>query len=122
MVHMSADCQLRGNFITYVLAWEERPLVQVHCFQKERGLFTLGIKYSRCRKGSFSYPSWHGFVYLERFSSVAAWQFDLKILLLHYHASCNERLANDICLLILVKRHLPGWFMAGKHLPSSILL
>ena len=100
MVHMSTDCQLRGNFITYVLAWEERPLVQVHCFQKERELFTLGIKYSRCRKGSFSYPSWHGFVYLERFCSVAAWQFDLKILLLHYHASCNERFANGICLLI----------------------
>lgn len=42
--------------------------------------------------GQLSYLSWHGFVYLERFCSVAAWQFDLKILILHYHASCNEKL------------------------------
>lgn len=69
-LQMSADCQLRGNFTTCILAWTERPLVHVH-FSRNREDRLPWASHFRCSKGSFSYLSWHGFVYLESFCSLA---------------------------------------------------
>lgn len=68
------------------------------------------------------YPSWHNALFI--WKHFARWQlgsWTWKFLILHHHASCKET-CGDICLLILVKRHLPRWFIPGNirtHQSSS---
>lgn len=112
-VKWSVACQLTepeklgcwlGSICMQISGWEEilhpvlwpgersqsgpGPLSQ----SREGELFTLGINYFRCSKGTFLYPSWHTALLSGKFCSVAACSWAEKFLILHHHASCNVKL------------------------------
>lgn len=86
------------------------------CPRSQRGaeLFTLDRNYFRFSKGTCLYPSWHNALFIwKHFAGSQLGSWTRKFLVLHHYASCKGT-CGDICLLILVKRHLPRWCIPGN--------
>lgn len=118
------ECRLLAEmkFCTLCFGLDRGPLVHAHLPREEENYLPWTETISGSARAPCLYPSWHNALFI--WKHFARWQlgsWTWKFLILHHHASCKET-CGGICLLILVKRHLPRWFIPGNirtHQSSS---